>query len=1001
MAEQTFGSPGFFDREIDLSAPAGSGPDGSTPAGFIGTSNRGAAFVPVTLGTFNDFKQIFGDLDPKKFGPYAVNQFLNFRGAATYLRVLGAGANATVTDIENTNEKGQVVSAGFKVLGTVASGDAFGRHVGSVQFIVANHLLAASEAVALPMFTENQSFSGMNVNVVRGMVMMASGTRMLVYDGNASISAIAGNKIDSATVVSGKFKMILSSTLQTFGHDDGMSGVRVMTASLDPSSTDYFAKVLNTDPDQFASAQHLLYADFAVDNEIAAAQIVGVVSGSKLTSTDSGDTSLIFRDAFGSLNTRYATPSSPWFISQPFGQNEHNLFKFEALDDGEYANKLYKISIVALKASLDESAPFGTFSVQIRDWNDTDLNPVVLETFSNCSLDPTSPRFIASVIGDKKTMFNFDATVSTERRLITRGKYNNQSNYVRVIVSDSLERGLLPPKALPFGFRGFEVLKTNDLLADATSAVSRLAGAFSTVGATAALSGSILPPIPFRFKVTKGEIPSSPAFNGSPGPNELAVPALYWGVKFERNTTPLNSNISSDKNALLESYTKLLGIRKLDTLVTGSGADTFNNNKFTLAKVALSNTSFSQLTSSVSAHMREAAYIRNANVDATDYTITDMVGRRLTLAALLAVSGSTEFNRFSQFAKFTTFLGGGFDGVNILDLNSRRLNDRASSFDNGGCAASGYLPTGLATNPAGSGQANNAVASYMTAVDIMTDPMLVTHNLLTIPGIRESFITDYAARKTSDYGMAMYVMDIPSYDDDGDRLFDDSIQRPDVTETANVFDSRAVENNYVATYFPDVVIDDTSNNRRVHVPSSVAAMGALAFNDKIAYPWFAPAGFNRGALDFVKNVAVRLDIQDRNRLYDARINPIATFPRTGWVIFGQKTLQIKKSALDRVNVRRLLLEVKRIIVGIAKGLVFEQNTASLRNGFVASAMLQLGTIQTQSGVEAFQVVMNETNNTPDDIDQNKLNGRVVIVPTRAIEFIALDFVVTRSGIQFV
>jgi phage tail sheath protein FI len=197
------------------------------------------------------------------------------------------------------------------------------------------------------------------------------------------------------------------------------------------------------------------------------------------------------------------------------------------------------------------------------------------------------------------------------------------------------------------------------------------------------------------------------------------------------------------------------------------------------------------------------------------------------------------------------------------------------------------------------------------------------------------------------------------------------------------------------------MIDDTSNNRRVKVPASIAAVGALSFNDKIAYPWFAPAGFNRASLDFVKNVAVRLDINDRNRLQESRINPIATFPREGWVIYGQKTLQVKRSALDRVNVRRLLLEVKRIISGIAKNLVFEQNTPTARAEFTAKAMQQLGLIYVQSGVESFQVIMNETNNSQADIDNNRMNGKVVVVPTRTIEFIAVDFVITRSGVQFV
>jgi phage tail sheath protein FI len=283
----------------------------------------------------------------------------------------------------------------------------------------------------------------------------------------------------------------------------------------------------------------------------------------------------------------------------------------------------------------------------------------------------------------------------------------------------------------------------------------------------------------------------------------------------------------------------------------------------------------------------------------------------------------------------------------------------------------------------------------------MTDPLQVNVNLLALPGIREDYITNYTAKKVRDYGLSMYVMDLPNYDDNNDRIYDDSTNRINIENTASTFEGRTFDNNYVATYFPNVFINDATNSRYVKVPSSVAALGALGFNDKVAYPWFAPAGFNRAALDFVNNVEVRLNVSDRDRLYDARINPIATFPRLGFVIYGQKTLQIRKSALDRVNVRRLLLEVKRLIINIANRVVFEQNTPAVRNKFVADSILQLGLIQAQAGIEAYQVVMNETNNTQEDVDLNRLNGRIVVVPTRAIEFIAIDFIVTNSGVQFV
>jgi hypothetical protein len=401
--------------------------------------------------------------------------------------------------------------------------------------------------------------------------------------------------------------------------------------------------------------------------------------------------------------------------------------------------------------------------------------------------------------------------------------------------------------------------------------------------------------------------------------------------------------------------------------------------------------------------MKETAYIRNASLDSSDYTWTESSRRRLTFASLLSTAPAATFNRFSAYSKFTNFMYGGFDGVNFLNRDARRINDKSVSFDasTAGGASTNNSIDGFTTNPSGTDKSNNGVASYLTAVDITTNPLEANSNILVIPGIREPYITDQTMQKVRDYGLAMYVMDIPSYDDNGSRLYDNSSEKPNVNQTTTQFDGRAIDNNYAAVYYPDVFIDDATNRRKVKVPASVPALGALAFNDRVTYPWFAPAGFNRAALDFVNNVAVRLGGADKDRLYESRINPIASFPRLGYVIYGQKTLQINKSALDRVNVRRLMLEIKRIIVDIAQRIVFEQNTPAVRNKFVADTSFQLGLIQAQAGVEAFQVVMNESNNTQEDVDLNRLNGRIVVVPTRVVEYIAIDFIVTNSGVQFV
>jgi phage tail sheath protein FI len=300
----------------------------------------------------------------------------------------------------------------------------------------------------------------------------------------------------------------------------------------------------------------------------------------------------------------------------------------------------------------------------------------------------------------------------------------------------------------------------------------------------------------------------------------------------------------------------------------------------------------------------------------------------------------------------------------------------------------------------GVGLSNNIVASYRAATRIITDELSSRVNIVAMPGIKDSLVTDYIIDRVENYGKAIYLMDLETYDDNQSRLFDDNTTSPSVRITSEKFLGRATDSSFASTYFPNVTIQDENTGRFVKVPSSVAALGAIGINDSVAYPWFAPAGFNRGALDFVRNTETRLTAGDRDTLYEARINPIANFPQGGFVIFGQKTLQFAKSSLDRVNVRRMLLEVKRIVSDIATQIIFEQNNQVTRNRFIKKVTPKLSAIQTQQGIDSFRVVMDSSNNTAEDAEQNRLNGRIVLVPTRAVEFIAIDFIITNSGVSF-
>jgi phage tail sheath protein FI len=208
------------------------------------------------------------------------------------------------------------------------------------------------------------------------------------------------------------------------------------------------------------------------------------------------------------------------------------------------------------------------------------------------------------------------------------------------------------------------------------------------------------------------------------------------------------------------------------------------------------------------------------------------------------------------------------------------------------------------------------------------------------------------------------------------------------------------DSNYAAMYWPWVKIADPDLNKNVWVPASVVIPGVYAFNDRVAAPWFAPAGLNRGGIDVAVQAERKLTQSNRDDLYDANVNPLASFPNTGIVVYGQKTLQKKSSALDRVNVRRLMIAAKKYIASASKFLVFEQNTAVTRNRFLNIVNPYFEDVQQRQGLYAFKVVMDDSNNTPDVIDRNQMVGQIFLQPTKTAEFIVIDFNILPTGAAF-
>ncbi len=567
----------------------------------------------------------------------------------------------------------------------------------------------------------------------------------------------------------------------------------------------------------------------------------------------------------GSTYGKYSNAATPWIQSQTVGGEVVDLFKVYTLSDGNSANKEIKVSFLNMKASGDADYDYGTFSMVVRRYSDTDARQEVLEQYDNLNLDPNSPNYLPRVIGNSVPT---EDTVTGE--MYYQGDFPNNSQYVYVVMSDDV----IPATALPFGFGQYA----------------------STV--TVASSELVAPNY-----VTSRWLSGSVA-----GYTPDAIDKKYfYGWDF---ATPLGTN---------ESY--------LGPIPSGS--------------VSVG----------------------------TAFNLQDLY--EVPSGATSASISLSDDNSFI-YRKFTVAFQGGFDGLNP----ARDINMGAD------IVATNSQGFNLATS-----QTPGSVA-YKKALQAISNPDQFDFNLLVLPGViyqLHSYVATEALNLCEERGDAFYIMD--------------STQLTATIATATQ-KAAEIDSNYAATYYPWLRVIDTNSNKLIWVPPSVVLPEIYAYNDNVAAEWFAPAGLNRGGIASAVGVKVRLPQASRDTLYEGKVNPIAQFPGQGICVWGQKTLQRRPSALDRVNVRRLLIAVKKYIASASRYLVFEQNVEATRNRFLNIVNPYLAGVQERAGLYAFRVIMDDSNNTPDVIDRNILYGQLYLQPTKTAEFIILDFNVLPTGATF-
>jgi len=996
MAEVTYKSPGVFANEVDLTQPSSTTPSG-VPAGVIGTANEGPAFIPITVGSYTNFVSVFGASDGTKFGPLAVNEFLRNAKALTYIRTLGIGDGK-----KRSTSTGKVTNGGFIVGANqvqqsgivaynpyaVAAGDA-----GRLHFLGC----FMSESAGSKIFSDAGINNGVTASVIIRGVLMAPAGVIPLLSGNftlgdssnptntdaatAGASTLKGGMTGSVNLGTQQFTLLLN------GHISTEDNPNVYSCSFDMEASSYFANVLNTDPTKIEERGHLLYSHYDIHPALASVTGSGLIKaynkytkdgkteepiGFIVTGSSARNTATTTAPNYESFEERFTIPKTPFIISQGFGGIKHNLFRIHAISAGEFNNTKFKVSIENIKKSASTLNLFGTFDLIVRRFEDSDYEKSMLEAFRGLSLDPSSDRFIARVIGDQFAYFDFDQATSSQK-LVIEGNHSVKSNYIRIEQSNPLKSGQVPNEALPLGNRG-----PGHLVTSGSNPLADVGGVqvVEAVDIQGFIRGATEPPIPYRENISVGT-----------SPNNRVEPVLYWGAQFTQKSslTKLNDRGLLDKS--IGSYAKFFpsfdptnrnifvenNQGTADSAGTVLDCDRFNRNIFTLENISV------RTGSDTLADINEwssASYVRAGGISANEANKT-----RAFSVDDLAVQG----NR--TYAKFTTFLQGGFDGLNMFNNDKKNLLNAAVKREIDDSAAQG-------------GTAGPTVSAYRKALDIMGTKSDIDIKILAVPGLRHSSVTDYALDVVESRFDAIYIMDIEERDELDTVITSSVASSPNVGFTVTALKNRALNSSFGAAYFPDQVIQDPATKTSIQVPPSVPVLGAFALNDSIGYPWFAPAGFARGALESVLYSTLPLNKKNMDDLYDADINPLTSFPGTGIMVFGQKTLLSDNSSLDRVNVRRLLIDIRRKVRNVANRMLFEPNRQETLDKFNSLVSPILQRIQEKSGVDRYKVIIDATTTTQADVENNTLRGQIFIQPTRTAEFIALDFVLSNAGDAF-
>jgi len=1047
-SNKVFVSPGVYTSERDLSFVAQS--VGVTTLGIVGETLQGPAFEPIFITNFDEFQTYFGPTSPEKFvntqipkyeAAYIAKAYLQQSNQLFVTRVLGlngydAGPSWSITTIANVDQTtvGVTGNTGPEIL--LFSGNTNG----TFSFTVPSTL---TTNFALPYTTFNGGTSSIRQDFVTYLTSVLNAPHS--SGGTAYFwGTVSDSSYTDITSINGGY----SADTETFG----VSGITESTADYTSPNDDpwYYAlfnnyggnhyygfsfggmvKTLNNDGGgAFSGSVNLYYSKYSGtsytdydDVVVATLRSRGVTTdtsgGPVYTVTGTSDVQLVTTGAYSGISTNpkltfqvsgvtssgddftfdtsfdssatnyiskvfgkgnfskprtevpifleevfqttlndsynngyirginsslialpqsrgldttsigwylnnYQTPETPYVVSELRGNTVYRLFKFILISDGSAANRQVKVSIANMQFSNE------TFDIIVRDFFDTDSNPVVLEKFTNCTMNPTQNSYVAQRVGT------------------ANGEYELKSRFIMVEMDEDH-----PDDALPCGFEGYNFRE---------------------------YSGAKNPFPVYKTKYNNpGDIIYNPPFGTTTGSDNVVRSA---GDRVRKTYLGFSSTVGIDPD-----FFEYKG-KQVPTSSDGEG------------------TNWPVMTKGF--HMDSGATVVTISGGFTSSgTSAFDVGD-----ASFQSDPQNNTNPYYSLAarKFTLLAQGGFDGWDIY--REYRTNGDSFSLGNtgflkGNSSTSITYPgsTGWGyfkpiTGPDQQQWANTDYYAYLWGQTTFSNPESVNINVFTTPGIdfvnNASLVNDAIDIVETDRADSIYVLTAPDYDMFSPNTADFETQFIYPEELVDLLNDSGIDSNYSATYYPWILTRDTSNNTQIYLPPTGEVVRNLALTDNIAFPWFASAGYTRGIVNAVK-ARKKLTQDDRDTLYKGRINPIATFSDVGTVIWGNKTLQIKESALDRINVRRLLLQARKLISAVAVRLLFEQNDEKVRQQFLDSVNPILDSIRRDRGLIDFRVTVS---NTPEDLDSNTLTGKIYLKPTRALEFIDIEFLITPTGASF-